>query len=197
MAMPTHPEMTTMVYNAFKKLGFGSVLSTYDVINRHPWLELQKYEADTTVSFRVLTQEELNARAGDLEQNAERSVLELNKRKLGTEMYTCARLMQNMVVKLVRQCSYSLYYDKVRNTIIIKHGNAIVETCPKISYDVDVTSASVYDYLDVLGELIDECKDVKDVKIFTTLGKVCVKLPCDHVVETDCTVEEFNGHWEK
>lgn len=199
MTTPTVPETTALVYKAFKKLGFGGKFATYDVIDRSPWIELVKIGGFPKIAYRILTQEQLNLRAERLVQNMTQSILEANRRFIGCELYTAARLAQNMMAKLVCAdvSNFHMYYDNRANTIIIKRGTVIIEVLPKVNYDPDVSSSTAFRYLDELGELIDEVKGACNVDIYTVMDKLCLALPSGYVVETDCTAEEFNSHWEK
>lgn len=199
MTNPAIAETTDRVVRAFKKIGMGGKFATYDVVDQAPYIELLKIGCKPSVCFRILTEEELFCRVPDFVQNAQRSILEVQRKTIGEEMYAAHRLVQNMHVKLYATVPKAfMYYDQKTNSMISKYGSVIIETCKRIDDDVDVTSGAAFAYLDELSNLIDECKDTKDVTLFTDMGKLHIKIEDNqYVVETDCTVDEFNGHWEK
>jgi len=199
MTNPAIAETTDRVVRAFKKIGMGGKFATYDVINRAPYIELLKNGCKPSVCFRILTEEELFCRAPDLVLNAQRSILEVKRKTIGGEMYAAHRLVQNMQVKLYATVPNAfMYYDQKTNSMISRYGTVIIETCQRIDYDVDVTSKAAFKYLDELSNLIDECKDTKDVTMYTDLGKLHIKIEHNQFeVETGCTVDEFNEYWEQ
>lgn len=199
MAKPTLAETTNRVVNAFKKIGFGGKFATYDVIDRAPWIQLTKHGITPTVGFRILSQTELDARAEHLVQNYKQSILELQRKVIGEEMYAAHRLVQNMHVKLFATAPKAhMYYDTRNKSMISKYGTVIIETCHVLALNPDVTSSAMFDYLDECAKLITECEGATSATAFTHFGMLCFKLDNNnYIVETSCTVEEFNHHWEK
>lgn len=197
MAKPTKIETTARVIKAFKKIGFGGQYASYDVIDKAPFIELLKHGSVPDVCFQILDQADLNARAGRLVQNTKASVIEINRSLIGEDVYVGCRLVHNMHVKLYATVPMAhSYLDPFTKSIILKYGTVIIEVLPKKNYFLDLPSGGMFEYLEQLGSVLDECVGVTTAIPYTVFNKLYIYIPAtDYTVETEITVEEFNSLW--
>lgn len=199
MAKPTVIETTARVMKAFAKIGFGTKFANYSVVNHAPWIELVSLKNDPGFNYRVLDRKELEERAGNLVQSATGNLIGTVPESVRNANHVCWRILQNMSVYLHGQqkpVAYG-YYDSVKGTMIYRVADVIIEIEPRENYQVDISTASIADFLDELGMLDDEVDGYLTFTAYTVMGKLQIRLNSGYVVYPDTTVEEFNSHWEK
>lgn len=197
MARPTKNETTARVIKAFKKIGFGGQYASYDVIDKAPFIELLKHGSVPDVCFQILDQADLDARASHLVQSTKASVIEINRSLIGEDVYVGCRLVHNMHVKLYAAVPTAhAYLDTHTKSIILKYGTVIIEVMSKKNYVIDLPSAGMFEYLEKVSSVLDECVGVTTAIPYTVFNKLYIYIPAtDYTVETEITVEEFNSLW--